>query len=406
MARQTKIELLIRKEDEQGFEIREVPSALAYLRYRPQRLDAASYELARLPPGVDGRISWILKNRATERYLLLTDPERFLWDQMDGRTSLQQVATAYVLRYGAFDFDLIPTLIAKLRRAGLLTLLPVSRLRERLARSKNPATHLVEATLKGLEHLTVRSRNITPLINRIYRWGGFLLFSPVTLVAGLALVALGVLGSLRLWAEAASVAIPLAWSPIATLVSLKLVLFATMAVHQLLHALACAHYGRQVHEYGFTMLHGFIPTFYADVTDVFMASRRARIMTAVAGPLLHLYLGALLLWTASGMSPGYPQSFTAASGLIQWQALLVSLYPFCFLEMDGYHVLVDLLALPTLRADAWQFVRHELAGRLFGGTWLDRKEAIWVGYFSLSLISLLALVLFHVFGLVHVRSAS
>ena len=405
MTRQTKIELLIRREDAQGFELREVPSALAYLRYRPQRVAPDSYELAQLPTGVDHRISWVLKNRNTERYLLLSDPERFLWEQMDGRTSLQEIATAYVLRYGAFDFDLIPALIAKLRRAELLTLRPTSRLREALARhSGNPAVHIVEAALKQLERLTVRSRNVDALFNRLHRWGGFLLFSPSILVAGLAFVGLGIVGSLRLWPQAASITASLSYHPILTLLSLKLLLFATMAVHQLLHALACVRYGRRVREFGFAVLYGFVPTFYADVTDIFMASRRARIVTALAGPLLHLYLGGVALWAASWMQPGYLQSFVAVSGFIQWQALLVSLYPFCFLEMDGYHILVDLLGLPTLNSDAWRFVRHELKSRVTGWIRLDRRETIWVGYFFLSLFSILGFAVFNLWGLVRAGS--
>ena len=407
MARQTKLDLLIRGEDGQGFELRELPSALAYLQYRPQRIATESYELARLPPGVDRRVSWVLKNRTTEQYLLLTDPERFLWEQMDGRATLQEIATAYVLRYGAFDFDLIPALIAKLRAADLLTLRPTSRLREVLARhGRNPAAHIVEATLKQLERLTVKSRSVNASMSRVYRWGGFLVFSPVALVAGLALTALGVLGTLRLWPEATALTAPLTAKPILTLVLLKLLLFATMAVHQLLHALACVHYGRRVREFGFTVLYGFIPTFYADVTDIFMASRRARIVTALAGPLLHLFLGGLWLWLAAQMPPGYLQSLIAASGLIQWQALLVSLYPFCFLEMDGYHILADLLGFPTLASDAWHFVRHELRRRVVRGIGLDRREAIWVGYFFLSLVSILTYVVSHFWGVVQVRSGS
>src|SRR5256885_11430705 len=46
------------------------------------------------------------------------------------------LATAYVLRYGEFDFDIIPNLIRKLQRARLLTLEPKSRLRQALARNR------------------------------------------------------------------------------------------------------------------------------------------------------------------------------------------------------------------------------------------------------------------------------
>ena len=98
---------------------------------------------------------------------------------MDGRASLQEIATAYVLRYGAFDFEIIPTLISKLRRAELLTMRPASRLREVLARNRrNPAARAVEATLHALERLTVASRRSHEVFARIYRYGGFLLFSP------------------------------------------------------------------------------------------------------------------------------------------------------------------------------------------------------------------------------------
>ena len=47
MARRTKIQLLIRREEDQGFEVRAVPSALAYLQYRPQRIADSPYELDR-----------------------------------------------------------------------------------------------------------------------------------------------------------------------------------------------------------------------------------------------------------------------------------------------------------------------------------------------------------------------
>ena len=75
---------------------------------------------------------------------------------MDGRASLQEIATAYLLRYGSFDFEIIPTLIVKLLRADLLTMRPVSRLRAVLARNRrNPAARAMEGTLHALERLTV-----------------------------------------------------------------------------------------------------------------------------------------------------------------------------------------------------------------------------------------------------------
>ena len=136
-----------------------------------------------------------------------------------------------------------------------------------------------------------------------------------------------------------------------------------MAAHQIVHGLALVHYRRRVREFGFTFLHGFVPTFYVDVTDIFMASRRARVVTAVAGTLVHLVLGSLWFLLAANAPLGsFTQAFAAASGMIQWQALVVALYPFCFIEMDGYHVLVDVLGVPTLKQEASSWVGAAVTG--------------------------------------------
>jgi putative peptide zinc metalloprotease protein len=147
------------------------------------------------------------------------------------------------------------------------------------------------------------------------------------------------------------------------------------------------------------MLHGFIPTFYVDVTDIFMASRRARITNALAGPLVHLFLAGLYFWIASLIQPGLLKGFLAASGILQVQSLFVSLYPFCFLEMDGYHILVDLLGMPTLNHDSVRFVRESLWARLRDGFALGRQEAVYAAYFLLSLVSIVGFVALNVWVL-------
>ena len=114
-----------------------------------------------MPSRMAGQPSYILKNTTTDRFLLLTEPEKFLWEQMDGQTSMQDIATAYVLRYGAFDFDIIPALMRKLQRAQLLTLTPTSRLRKALARNRRrPLVKAIETGLTALERINISSRNV------------------------------------------------------------------------------------------------------------------------------------------------------------------------------------------------------------------------------------------------------
>src|SRR5262249_60442360 len=98
--RRARLELLVRHDDDgKRFEVRQIGSGVAFIQSRPQRVAEGSFELAEVASRVDGQRSFILKNTATDRFLLLSEPERFLWEQVDGHPSLQQVGNAYLLRY-------------------------------------------------------------------------------------------------------------------------------------------------------------------------------------------------------------------------------------------------------------------------------------------------------------------
>jgi putative peptide zinc metalloprotease protein len=400
--RRAKLELLLRRGDEDGdFEVREVGSARAFVQLRPQRVEAGSFEISEVTSRVaGGQLSFILKNTSTDRFLLLSEPERFLWEQMDGGTSLQQMATAYVLRYGEFNFDIIPNLIRKLQRARLLTLTPASRLRKALARNRRRRLVVwLETVLTTLERVAVSSRRVHPLFVGMYRWGGFLLFSRLAVVLCAVLAVAGIVSGVQLWSEAGDIAHGLGAHPVLALISVKLLFLLTLAWHQIVHGLALIHYRRRVREFGFMLLHGFVPTFYVDVTDIFMTGRRARVVTAVSGATVHLVFGSVWFIVAAHSPAGFLQAFAAASGMIQWQAFVIALYPFCFIEMDGYHVLVDALGVPTLKQDAVAYLRAVLKGNVrprFSG-----EEGLWLGYAGLSTVSVALFFAFNVWLVIH-----
>ncbi len=400
--RRTKIELLVRHDDE-SFDVQEVSSSAAWVQMCPTRVSADAFELAEVTSRVSHEPSFILKNRKTERFLILSAEERFLWDQMDGHTSLQEMATGYVLKYGEFNFEIIPGLVRKLQKAQLLTLEPASRLRRVLAKNRERRVlRMAEATLFALERINVSSRRVQPLFRRLYRWGGFVLFTPVALVLSVLLGIIGVAAAVRLWQSADVIASGFGGHAVLAVLSVKLLLLATLAFHQLVHGLALVHYGRQVREFGFTFLHGILPTFYVDVTDIFMASRRARVVTAVSGTVVHLVLGSLWFLVALQAEPGFFRAFAAASGIIQFQTFVIALYPFCFIEMDGYHVLVDALGVPTLKSDALSYVGGLLRGAAPVG-W-SREAALYLGYVTLSTLSVAGFIAFNVLLIIHATS--
>lgn len=403
-SRRAKLELLVRHEADDGFDVRQIGSATAFIQSRPQRVPTESWELAEMPSRMGGQPSFILKNTTTDRFLLLTEPEKFLWERMDGHTSLQEIATAYVLRYGAFDFDIIPALMGKLQRAQLLTLTPTSRLRQALARNRRrPVVKAIETGFTALERINISSRNVQRVFAAAYRWGGFLLFTPAGVVACLLLAVAGLVAGVKLWREGGDIVAGFGGHALQGLITVKLLFFLTVAAHQIVHGLALIHYRRRVREFGFTFLHGFVPTFYVDVTDIFMTSRRARVVTAISGAGVHLVLGSAWFLVALAAPLGsFTQAFAAASGIIQWQAFVIALYPFCFIEMDGYHVLVDLLGTPALKQEAMSWAAG-LVRR--GASWrMGRQEALFALYVVVSTLSVAAFVAFNVMLIVHARS--
>jgi putative peptide zinc metalloprotease protein len=396
--RRARMELLVRGDDGQDFAVREISSAAGFVQMRPLRVEW--FELADVTSRVDQHHRFILRNTRSDRYLMLTENEQFLWEQMNGQTSLQEMATAYLLKYGQFDFDIIPNLIRKLVHAGLLTLTPASRLRRALARNRRKRlVQVMETALTGLERINLSSRRVQPFFAGLYRWGGFVVFSPLAVIACLLLTAFGVAAAIPLWRNADAVAAGLGTHPVLALLIIKVLLLLSVAAHQVVHALALVHYGRRVREFGFTFLHGFVPTFYVDVTDIFMASRRARVVTAVSGTLVHLVLGCACFAVAWSSPPGFVQAFAATSGMLQIQTFVIALYPFCFIEMDGYHVLVDVLGVPTLKQDAVAFVGALIRGRRRGRRGLrpwTREKSVWIGYVGLSTASIAAFLIFNV----------
>ena len=123
---------------------------------------------------------------------------------------------------------------------------------------------------------------------------------------------------------------------------------------------------------GFFLLQGIVLTFYADVTDIFMSSRRARVIVDLAGPMVEVVLGSLAFICAYWSTPG-SGSLCFWRGILLWESAVINLYPFSFLELDGYNILADLLAMPTLRRQALALY-PTLPRRFRTGEMLRRSE--------------------------------
>jgi putative peptide zinc metalloprotease protein len=395
MAEPAKLELLTRNPGAPGFHIHELQSSQAHRQFRPQRQAHDTWEVTPQPQSPDGTRTYILKNLRHDRYLLLSAREYFLWEFFDGNHSLEEIARSFHFEFGAFDYAMIRQLLVKMYQAGLLIEPAQLALQQnRAARKGNMWALCLSSISKYWRRLRFTVPNADRFCATVYRYGGFALFHPITLALSLTLAIIATIAAIRLSGQAKQFTQMLSATPWRSTFIMLGSLLAVSMLHVLVHALACKAYKRRVREIGFFLLQGVLPTFYADVTDIFMSTRRARVVVDLAGPMVEVVLGSAAFLAAYQLGSGAVQAILFGIGVLLWEGALINLYPFNFLEMDGYNIVADLLAMPTLRQQALALA-PSLPRRFLRIRSLQRSEWIQIGYLFLCFGSVLVYVIAH-----------
>jgi len=386
---EAKIELLIRKhEDAGGFRIKEIPSGEVYAGYRPRRIPDEGFEFAEEVSPVDGRRYFVLKAVNSDKYLYLNEREHYLWGLMDGSRTIRDIATEYFFNFGSLDFSNIRFLLTRLRDSGLVVFVPSSRLRVSMDRSRNP---LINRVRKWLSKADYRIEDADGWVGKIYNSGGRLLVSRTMMVLYVALSVLGVMSFGDLGSIARFPYHLFFEHPFLVVVVVLLSFFPIAAVHELFHALACKRFGRKVYAFGFTLWDGFYPAFYTDVSDIYLSSRSQRLYVSLAGPISTTAIAALFLVPVA-VNPSAPWAATMYEiGRLNLIVAFISLFPFQFLKMDGYYLLVDFLGFPGLRERSLAFLKG-LPAFLRSGKPFTRREFTMLAYSLLSISSLAVFV--------------
>lgn len=338
-----------------------------------ERLDYATF-VPRLVPDIeraelrrrDGSTYFVLKNPHGERgaglYVPLEPEDLSLVDLMDGERSVQDILVAHLDRHGTFALDRLARLTAALAANGFFGE-ERPRIYEKLVARRalrDPLTRLSILLRRLIMWDIARWNNADRVVGVVYRLGGWLAFTRV----GGALVLLLAVAGIVVWARELGTGrhglATIQGSYALGILALTVLQVIAISVHEAGHALAIRHYGRRVRRLGL-MIYYLFPCAYVDATDMSMATRRQRIVVALAGPIGGATVGALCAFVAAvegGVIGGI--AFQAAS-LFTFQ-LVLNLVP--ILELDGYQVLVDLLDAPFLRQRSMAFARTAIIRKL------------------------------------------
>jgi putative peptide zinc metalloprotease protein len=329
------------------------------LTVRPKRIGDECYE-AQAQSRKDQKVSYVIRHLESDKYLFLNEEEYFLWQKMDGMHTLRDVATAYFLKFGSFDFRKIQRFLERARQDKLIVITETDLVRRSLADTALPSTWFGKF-VERVRSIDWRMSNVDKRITAIYKRIGFMFSWP----AYLTFTGVFVAGCVCLAEHYIRSGATVPWKLRLLLLPVLLLMIAgTIVLHELAHALTCKHFGREVKAFGFTFLNRLVPIVYADVTDIWMSTRKARISVSFAGPASGLVISSLASIVARFIPYNTAASFLWLYALIILMLSLGNLYPCLFVESDGYHLLSDALRMPALREHARRFSRERMAAIL------------------------------------------
>jgi pSer/pThr/pTyr-binding forkhead associated (FHA) protein len=309
----------------------------------------SGYALKRLA-ATEGERRWVLHDRRGGQFLRLGEDDAALLQRLDGSRSMPDLIADAEQRLGPGGPARLARLLADLGDRGLIS---------GLDGAAEPAAPPRRGAARLLRQRTWALRGAGDWFPTLYRAGGWALLSPAGLAA---LVVLAVVGAATfVYLVSVRYGTPFV---VASKIGLGGIVFlvgrlAVVAVHELAHGLVMAAYGRRVQEAGVKLLFVF-PYAYVDTSEAWFEPRRRRIAITAAGPASDLTLGGLFSVLCLLQAPGTARDIFFQLAFAAYVGGVMNLNP--FLDRDGYHILVDLLREPRLRARA----REQFARRLSG----------------------------------------
>lgn len=330
---------------------------------------------------VQGEPNYVMKNHSTGAYYDLDALSNDIWNLIDGKRTLAEIADEILAKWGSkiesLNTDAVKEVLSFFAESNCLKAAyePSRKKRVRIVSPFEIDVTLIENSKKALKRV---HKAIRPLLKTPLLW---------IILGFIALNSLAFSGRFTsTFANSENFEI-LGSTIVGFFFYFFIVLGPAIIIHELAHALTLIHYGGVPGEIG-TGLFYFGPMFYVDATDSWMLPKRQRIMVMMAGNISTLMIASIIVtW-------GFLWPFPSSISHVLYMAAFFCLYttlmnlapPF---ETDGYYVLTDLVNLPNLREDSYNYLITKIKKVLQRPTeetkeLSGRKKRILLGYAVLS----------------------
>ena len=294
----------------------------------------------------------VLRRLPIGRYLRLDQMDRFIWEHLDGERRVLDVARAFTATFGQIGLFRVLDVVNMFDNAGLLD----DGVPDRVWEPTRTALH--RRTLSGRTTSFNRAfinkqwprRGLDGLFARLYRYGGRLFFTRVAV----AIMTLFTFAGIVTWRGLAHPNVAsLDWRQLGAVFGVAI---GSLVVHELGHAMAVQHFGRRVSRAGLMVLYG-TPGAFVDTSDMWLGTKRQRLLVTASGPVVNLLIGAGFAFAASTSN----NSTLAAVASSQFLLVVANATP--MLKLDGYYILMDAIGIANLRERALAFIGAPLKRR-------------------------------------------
>ena len=309
----------------------------------------SGWSLKRLE-ATEGQRRHVLRNTRTDEIVRMGDDEAALFELLDGRMGLPDLMAEAERRFGLAGLSRLTRLLSELGDRGFLEGVE--------GRSRaGSGEKLIARLAKPREKVFPGAGRF---FERTYQRGGYLLFTP----AGLVLVTLVIVAGLAAWVGliAARYGTPFVVASKVGFGGLAFLFgrFLVVAVHEVAHGLTMASFGRKASHAGIKLMFMF-PFAFVDTSDGWFEPKRRRLAITAAGPAADFFVGGAFGIVALVVGAGTLRDVFFQLAFAAYVGAFFNLNP--LLDRDGYHLLVDHLGQPGLRAKAREYILRRLAGK-------------------------------------------
>lgn len=319
---------------------------------------------------------YVLKNLENGKLLQMSEEEYFVWEKLNGESTIRDIALAYFLTFNSMGFANIGMLINALASKGFLKEKSINTLmilRRHFVKEK--LKYRIMIALYKLWNVNFQIKDVDSKMKSLYKKFVWIIYTKPFIMFSLVV---SLIGSL-LFFKTLQLA-PASFSDLSLNALVGVYLFVTVCTifHELAHGFTTTHYGREVGGFGLMLYYGGIAAF-CDTTDIWMAPRSARFFVSFVGPYTNFFLGSVIgIFAYFSLENALLASILVKSAFVNYLLSALNLNP--LLEWDGYYMLMDYLQIPNMRKKSFKFLKKKFISKVRGFEKFNSEERVFALY--------------------------